>query len=98
MRANYQAGPPLGKGAYGYVLGCVHRGTQQRFACKTIDIKSLLLTRDGPNILARLRTEITVMSYLAGHPNIVKLVDVYETSENIFLVQARLRGWPWWVQ
>ena len=84
------AGPPLGKGAYGYVLGCVNRITKKRYACKTIDVKSLLLTRDGPNILGRLRNEITIMSYLAGHPNIVQLVDVFETSENIFMVQASL--------
>ena len=29
--------------------------------------------RDGSNILHRLRNEIAIMSYLAGHPNIVQL-------------------------
>ena len=48
----------MGKGAYGYVLGCVHRESKKRFACKTIDVKALLTTRDGPNILGRLKNEI----------------------------------------
>ena len=39
-------------------------------ACKTIDVKALRKTPDGPNIVGRLRNEIGIMSYLAGHPNV----------------------------
>ena len=42
--------------------------------------------------LRRLRTEIDVMAYLAGHPNIVQLHDVYETRESLFLVQEMCAG------
>ena len=39
--------------------------------------------------MGRLRNEIAIMSYLAGHPNIVQIQDVYETEDYIFLVRGR---------
>ena len=73
VRAKYRAGPKLGQGSWGTVLGVTDRATNKRFACKSIDVKSRLRTSDGPHLLDRLRNEISVMSYLAGHPNIVQL-------------------------
>ena len=29
------------------------------------------------------------MSYLAGHPNIVRLEDIYESEEHTFMVRVR---------
>ena len=55
-------------------------------------MKALLRTRDGPNIIGRLRNEIGVMSYLSGHPNLVGLQDVYEIEGHIFLVQELCAG------
>ena len=66
MRAKYRPGPLLGKGAYGCVIGCVDKATKTRWACKSIDVRALLKTKDGPNVIGRLRNEIGVMSYLAG--------------------------------
>jgi len=54
-----------------------------------VDVKALSKTRDGHNTVSRLRNEIAVMSYLAGHPNIVRLRDVYESDGHMFLVQVR---------
>ena len=82
----------LGKGAYGCVLGCVERDTKQRFACKSVSIKALLKTRDGPNIVGRLKNEVAVMAHLNGHPNIVKLVDVFESADRLFIVQELCTG------
>ena len=75
VRSKYRPGPLLGKGAYGHVIGCVDLVTQQRYACKSVDVAALRGASDGPNIVRRLRNEIGVMSYLAGHPNIVRLQD-----------------------
>ena len=91
VRSKYRSGPLLGKGAYGQVIGCTNLNTKQRFACKSVDVASLL-ANDGPNVVRRLRNEIGVMSYLAGHPNIVRLQDVYETEEHIFMVQELCSG------
>ena len=91
LRSKYRPGPFLGKGAYGHVLGCVNLVTKQRYACKTVDVAALL-ANDGPNVVRRLRNEIGIMSYLAGHPNIVRLQDVYETENHIFMVQELCSG------
>ena len=55
---------------FGIVLGCVDKSTRTRFACKSIDIDALLRTRDGQNVIGLVRNEVTVMSHLAGHPNV----------------------------
>ena len=88
--SKYKPGSRLGKGAYGVVLNCTEVATNARFACKCVDVKALVKTRDGPNIERRLRNEISVMSYLVGHPNIVSLKDVYESGPNgqLFMVRA----------
>ena len=70
MRAKYAPGPSLGHGAFGIVLGCIDRSTKERFACKSISVAALLQTSDGPNTIGRIRNEISIMSYLVGHPNV----------------------------
>ena len=76
--ARYEPGKLVGRGADGCVLRCTNRETQAEWACKVIDVASLLQSRDGPNILNRLRNELSIMLYLAGHPNVVRLqVGVY---------------------
>ena len=88
----YKPGPVIGKGAYGFVIDCVKKNNGEHLACKSVDVDELLKTRDGPNIIARLRNEIGTMSYLAGHPNIVALKDVCESDSHIFLVQELCTG------
>jgi len=84
----YAPGAKLGHGAYGTVLACTERTSGRRLACKVVDVHRLLATEDGPNVVGRLRNEINVMSFLAGHPHIVRLVDVLEaTSGVLFIVQ-----------
>ena len=94
VRENYAAGPTLGRGAYGVVVGCVHLTSKIRYACKSVDFRTLLKTSDGINVARRLRNEIGIMGSLAGHPNIVGLRDVYEceASGYIFLVQELCDG------
>ena len=40
----------------------------------------------------RIRNEITIAAYLAGHPHVVNLQDVFETPMHIFLVQELCAG------
>ena len=70
VRAKYEPGPTLGRGAFGVVFGCIDRATKERFACKSIGVAALLQTSDGPNAVGRIRNEISIMSSLAGHPNV----------------------------
>ena len=92
--SKYKPGTRLGKGAFGVVLNCTEVATKARFACKCVDVKALMATRDGANIERRLRNEISVMSYLVGHPNLVSLKDVYESGPDgqLFIVRARLKA------
>ena len=66
VHAKYLPGPLIGKGAYGTVIGCTNKTTQVRYACKSVNVAALLKSRDGANVERRLRTEINIMSYLAG--------------------------------
>ena len=96
VRARYIPGPTLGRGGYGLVLGAVDRISQVRFACKSINVAELLETRDGPNTLGRLRNEIAIMSYLAGHPH-VRLIRAPSLCHKRVMVErarARVRRGP----
>ena len=62
---------------FGIVLGCVDKSTRTRFACKSIDIDALLRTKDGKNAIERVRNEVSIMSYLAGHPNVSPNICIY---------------------
>ena len=77
VREKYAPGPVIGRGGYGLVLGAVDRNTKGRYACKSIFVTELLKTPDGPNIIVRIRNEISVMSYLAGHPHVRAFVNLH---------------------
>ena len=85
VRQKYAPGPVIGRGGYGLVLGTVDRNTRDRFACKSIFVTELLNSADGPNIVRRLRNEISIMSHLAGHPNV---------REGTWHLPCQWFGWP----
>ena len=91
MRDQYKPGRVLGKGSYGVVLNCVECSSGNAYACKSVAIAPLLATPDGQNVVARLRSELGVMGYLAGHPNICRLHDFYESPSHLFIIQVRMR-------
>ena len=92
IHSKYIFGPMLGRGAYGEVVACMENSSRKVYACKILKPKELLETEDGPNVIGRLRNEIASLSYLAGHPNIIQLIDVYETNTTLYMVQEMCRG------
>lgn len=92
VTCKYNAGPKLGTGAYGIVVGCVDKLTFERFACKTIDLRRLHLASDKTAHVKRLRQEIAIMAHLAGHGNIVTLHDVYESKSHVFIIEELCAG------
>eukprot|EP01103_Thecamoeba_quadrilineata_P013662 TRINITY_DN3853_c0_g1_i1.p1 TRINITY_DN3853_c0_g1~~TRINITY_DN3853_c0_g1_i1.p1 ORF type:complete len:793 (-),score=174.57 TRINITY_DN3853_c0_g1_i1:92-2470(-) len=79
----------LGQGYAAQVREACHEKTGQKAAIK-------ILTKDDTNekadLLKKMREkEITIMK-LVDHPNIVKLYDVYETANHIYLVMELLQG------
>eukprot|EP00586_Coscinodiscus_wailesii_P023805 CAMPEP_0172502342 /NCGR_PEP_ID=MMETSP1066-20121228/159044_1 /TAXON_ID=671091 /ORGANISM="Coscinodiscus wailesii, Strain CCMP2513" /LENGTH=881 /DNA_ID=CAMNT_0013277559 /DNA_START=75 /DNA_END=2720 /DNA_ORIENTATION=- len=80
-------GPILGSGISGVVRVCVHKKTQVKYAVKCLDL-GLLETDEA---LEQLREEIFIMCQL-DHPNIVRLEEVYESHNEIYLVMELCQG------
>lgn len=78
----YEFQDKIGEGNFGKVYKAVHRETGQVRAIKLIYKKRL----DSTNIVI---TEIQSLMKL-DHPNLVKLIEYYETKSKIFLVQEFL--------
>ncbi|KAH8087246.1 putative calmodulin-dependent protein kinase [Filobasidium floriforme] len=77
----YKTGRTLGSGTYAVVKEAVHITTGEYFACKVIN-KKLMAGREH-----MVRNEIAVLKRVsAGHPNICRLVDHFETAHNLYLV------------
>ena len=71
----------LGKGAYSIVKRCVHKETGKEYAVK-------IMKRDCQVT----RREIDMLRRCQGHPNIVRLFDVYQDQYNSYLVCELLSG------
>ncbi|CAB9519881.1 MAP kinase-activated protein kinase 2 (Fragment) [Seminavis robusta] len=80
-------GPYLGDGVAGVVRLVTHRATRVQYACKILDIG--LVQTDA--VLRQLRDEISIMCQL-DHPNIVRIEEVYESPNTIYLVQEVCLG------
>ncbi|CED83033.1 pkinase-domain-containing protein [Phaffia rhodozyma] len=77
----YKTGKTLGSGTYAIVKEAVHIVTGKYYACKIIS-KKLMEGREH-----MVRNEIEVLKRVSqGHPNIVGLIDYFETRSNLYLV------------
>ncbi|CDR96999.1 protein kinase domain containing protein, putative [Babesia bigemina] len=74
----------LGKGSYGQVLKACHKETGEVRAVKVIRKAHI------ENAM-RMKREITIMKTL-DHPNIVKLLEIYEDEECLYLVMEMCGG------
>ena len=80
-------GPLLGEGVTGLVRQVTHLATGAQYAVKCLDI-SKIKTEDQ---LQQLRQEIEIMCRL-DHPHIVRLEEVYESEDEIYLIQELCQG------
>jgi calcium-dependent protein kinase len=80
-------GPVLGSGVSGIVRLVSHRATGIKYAVKCLDI-GLIDSTEG---LRQLRDEIFIMCQL-DHPNIVRIEEVYESTNEIYIVQELCHG------
>ncbi|KAM3822268.1 serine/threonine-protein kinase DCLK3 isoform 1-T1 [Vipera latastei] len=81
----YAIGRTIGDGNFAVVMECHHRSTNQIFAMKIID-KSKLKGKED-----MLENEILIIKSLS-HPNIVSLIEVFETEEEIHLIMEYVPG------
>ena len=77
----------LGKGAFGEVYLTSKQGSKQKYATKKIDKKFT----QNPRAKKYLDNEINILKEI-DHPNIIKLVDVKETTHFYYLVMELCNG------
>ena len=83
---DYVFGRELGRGRFSVVQECVNKLTNTHAAVKIIDKSTI--TQDEK---ALLRTEIAVLK-LVKHPNIIKMLGLYESKDHIYIVMEMLKG------
>ncbi|KAJ8930936.1 hypothetical protein NQ314_016200 [Rhamnusium bicolor] len=82
--AKYEPKEILGRGISSTVRRCIEKETGKEFAAKIIDLSS-----DGVNegsTLEATKQEVDILRHVAGHPYIIDLQDVFESTTFIFLV------------
>ena len=80
-------GEILGSGISGVVRLVAHKVTGVKYAVKCLDLG--LVKSDA--VLEQMRDEIYIMLQL-DHPNIVRLEEVYESTNEIYIVQELCLG------
>lgn len=80
-------GEPLGEGAFGVVRKATHRATGIQYAVKCIQLNRFPTKK----AYKQLRDEIWVMCQL-DHPSIVRISEVYESFDELFIVQELCQG------
>ncbi|KAL0699683.1 hypothetical protein Bca4012_055805 [Brassica carinata] len=84
----YTLGRELGRGEFGITHLCTDRDTNEALACKSISKRKLRTAVDVEDV----RREVSIMSTLPDHPNVVKLRETYEDGENVHLVMELCEG------
>lgn len=84
----YVLGRELGRGEFGITYLCTDRENKESLACKSISKRKLRTEVDVEDV----RREVAIMSKLPDHPNVVKLRETYEDSENVHLVMELCEG------
>jgi hypothetical protein len=88
----YELKEEIGVGSTAKCFRCVRKSDFKEFACKVLDKRA---AGDGNSsgsvILEQFITEIKVLRML-DHPNIIKLVDTFETVERIYVVMELMKG------
>jgi len=75
----------LGSGQYGIVRQCTNRETGEAYAVKTVK-------KRGVNQIDALRQEVRLLREVSSHPNIIKLIDVFEDKDDVHLVTELATG------
>jgi len=81
--AKYEPKEVLGRGVSSTVRRCIEKETGREFAAKIIDLSEDL---NSNNIRESTLSEVNILRLVAGHPYIIELHDVFESSTFIFLV------------
>ena len=84
LRDCYEFTKNLGKGGYGKVFQVRNKKNGQLYACKK-------LSKLNVNNLIKFRREINILVKM-DHPNIIKLYDVFESQNSLYLIMEECHG------
>lgn len=89
--ARFEPKEILGRGVSSTVRRCVEKATGNEYAAKIIDVSGDMDASSNNNagscsLRQATMREISVLRMMAGHPYIIELYDVFESSTYIFLV------------
>ena len=82
----YEPREVLGKGVSSTVRRAIFKETGESFAVKIIDVSQDLIDSDGLDLRDQTMRDINILRLVAGHENIIQLIDVFESVTYIFLV------------
>ncbi|KAL8138352.1 hypothetical protein V2J09_004353 [Rumex salicifolius] len=88
IKEAYILGRKLGQGQFGTTFLCTDRATGKELACKSIAKRKLLTIEDVEDV----RREIQIMHHLAGHPNVIQIVEAYEDALAVHVVMELCAG------
>eukprot|EP01029_Cantina_marsupialis_P016791 TRINITY_DN3763_c0_g1_i1.p1 TRINITY_DN3763_c0_g1~~TRINITY_DN3763_c0_g1_i1.p1 ORF type:complete len:738 (-),score=148.78 TRINITY_DN3763_c0_g1_i1:1043-3256(-) len=83
---HYELGDRVGTGRFSNVHRCVSRATKDEWCVKIIDKTNIESSEKE-----LLRTEIAILK-LVDHPHILRMVDVFESRQHLYIVTELLRG------
>ena len=86
IKETYKIEGTIGRGSFATVKRAKLRSTGERFAVKVLSKRKM-----SEEDLAALHTEIEILKSV-DHPNIVKLVDIFEDERHVCLVMELLLG------
>ena len=84
----YDIGESIGKGKFGRVKLATHKKTGKKVAVKILKKKKMDLED-----FELYKREVEILK-ICQHPNIIRLLDVFENSEYIYIVMEHLSGGP----
>lgn len=88
---SYIIGDQIGSGMCGQVYFCVNRFNNMKYAVKIIDTRRFSLTSPTGLSVNDLKEEVEMMGQL-DHPNIIKIVDNFQTEHCIYIVMEYVQG------
>lgn len=77
---------PLGKGKFGLVRAALHKKTNKTVAVKLMSKKEMTVSD-----VELQRREIEILK-MCQHPHIIRLLDIFENQDNIYIVMENLSG------
>ncbi|CAF3801968.1 unnamed protein product [Rotaria sordida] len=92
VREKYIISKEIGRGAYGEVKLCFIRGTCDRFAMKIIAKKHFtVMGAHAHTFNQQIQSECSILRGL-DHPCIIRVYDVYDTSDAVYIVLELVEG------